>query len=564
MPRRYRFGKLEWPPPLLLASPQLLLLQKWQQSLFHVAPDGNRTVRGMVGCSVSARKVLGMQRLAVEAGARTADLQRAPLAAACKLPAHRHPAFPQMMSKWLAKHELNRRAMSDLARNARQLAAWHRHTQQHGERGAGAQAVDVCAEAACFTRLSEARPTQAWRDLPSSPLPFSSLPPPAAFCFVPVVAVEGVMDAMLQAVEADEAADGAAPASGSMANGVVAAAHGTAAAANGAAGQPAKQHGHVEGGHVLRAVAVKDEPMDAAGASALPAANGQAAEPEEQPENNNVVSCSGGLVHPKKQAAAAALEHQQQQQQQQQQPAAANGTALPKQPQAAAGRTNGAAAQAQVPTNGKTAGAGQLAKGMPSEGCLTGHTVEAAAAVQQQIASLQHALASASQQQLGEEAEAGQPSIGGPQALPLAAQGFPMEPAGGLLGRKRSFGELSQGSGEDVPPSSRPRHGENNGVEGGRQEGGSGWSSLGVCMRLIDNFVRQVYCCHAVLCRCCDLHPQTACRSRDPQMDCLLAGEAGGFSVAGVPAALLEGAWCRIYWPEEDAWSVVLRWGMLS
>lgn len=71
-------------------------------------------------------------------------------AAACKLPAHGRPAFPQMMSTWLAKHELGRRAMSDLARNARQLAAWHRHTQQHGERGAGAQAADACAQAACF------------------------------------------------------------------------------------------------------------------------------------------------------------------------------------------------------------------------------------------------------------------------------------------------------------------------------------------------------------------------------------------------------------------------------
>ena len=47
MRRRHRFGKLEWPPPLPLASPQLLLLQKWRQSLFHVAPDGKRTVRGM-------------------------------------------------------------------------------------------------------------------------------------------------------------------------------------------------------------------------------------------------------------------------------------------------------------------------------------------------------------------------------------------------------------------------------------------------------------------------------------------------------------------------------------
>ena len=300
------------------------------------------------------------------------------------------------------------------------------------------------------------------------------------------------MEAMLQAVEADEAADGAAPAAGSMANGVAAAAHGTAAAANGAAGQPAKQHGHVEGGHVLRAVAVKDEPMDDAAASALPAANGQAAEPEEQPESKNVVSCSGGLVHPKKQAAAAALE--QQQQQQQQQPAVDNGTALPKQPQPAAGPTNGAAAQAHVPTNGKSAGAGQVTKSVPSAGCLTGQTVEAAAAVQQQIAGLQHALASASQQQLGEEAEAGQPSIGGPQVLPLAAQGFSSEPAGGLLGRKRSFGELSQGSGEDVPPSSKPRHGENNGVEGGSPDGGSGWSSLGVCVRLINNSCASFNC----------------------------------------------------------------------
>ena len=40
----------------------------------------------------------------------------------------------QLMSKWLAKHELNRKSMSDLSRNARQLAAWHQHTQRHGRR----------------------------------------------------------------------------------------------------------------------------------------------------------------------------------------------------------------------------------------------------------------------------------------------------------------------------------------------------------------------------------------------------------------------------------------------
>ena len=332
--------------------------------------------------------------------------------------------------------------------------------------------------------------------------PHLTLPP----LTLTISAAEGLGEGLVQPAEVGEGSAGAASPAGATkpGNGVagqlpeqLAAAGGSGSPQHGSgAGNNGRTHpGAAGGSQAAPAVAVKQEPADGPAAGELPTGNGVPSEPE-QPESKSVLSCIWGTMPHRKQQPDAAEEpkqqqaqqqaQQQQQQQQQQQPAngivadrAAAAVQLPPKPaQQAAAPSNGAAAPMQQPANGKLAE--QPSQGAASEQCLTGQTGAVAAAIQRQIASLQHVLASDSQQQqLGEGGEPGQPSADSPQELATAAQTIAIDPGNGLLGRKRSFGELSQGSGEATHPSSRPRHSDSGGTAGGSQDsGGSG----GMCV----------------------------------------------------------------------------------
>lgn len=272
-------------------------------------------------------------------------------------------------------------------------------------------------------------------------------------------------------MEADEAPAGTAHTAGATTP------NGTAVRANGLAQQ---------GAQPAAAVEVKEEPADESAAGAQPTGNGVAPQVE-QSVDGHLPSWIWKAMHrseqqPEVPAAAAG---------QQQQPpvAAANGTAAerpaaatlpPKLPQQGVAPNSGVAAQVQAPTNGKVVAAGQGSADAPSEECVTGQTVAAAAAIQQQVAGLQHALAAGSQQQqpqLEENREVGQqPSLGSPQAAAAAAD--LRGPGSSLLGQKRLFEAISGEA--EVPPSSRAQLSDSSGGEEG-SGGGPGASTGQTC-----------------------------------------------------------------------------------
>lgn len=253
-------------------------------------------------------------------------------------------------------------------------------------------------------------------------------------------AVESLIEELVEAVEADEAPARTATATPSA--------------------HPLGQ-GQAEGGAGrLQQVAVKEEPAEEAAGSAQPEPNGS------------------GLAWTAMHGSDGAIKQEQQEQ------------------SAAAGPTNGAAGPANGtagPTNGAAKGqaadqvaaspAGAAAAQTGGSGSA-GETAAVAAAVQQQVASLQQALAAecASEvwQQPGEEAGSPQAAAGAPPAAGAAEPAAPGRPGGSVLGRKRSFGELSQGSGGEAARGSRARCGDSGHADEGCQAGDSGAECRGL------------------------------------------------------------------------------------